>query len=121
MNYFNSKTGLFRFSDGTIASAYSGTGDGKNNPEMEAFPNEGPIPVGKWSIGSPRDDIHMGPYILPLEPIGHDAHGRSHFYIHGDNAAHDASHGCIIMSPAGLRRKIYQSGDHMLLVTNEVT
>lgn len=118
MHIFNSRTGLFRFSDGTCAIAYSGHGDGINNPSLEAIRGVGPIPVGLWDIMNPHDSSVTGPYSLPLVPVEHDAHGRTLFRIHGDNRKGDksASHGCIIMSPLCLRRKIYQSGVHRLEV-----
>lgn len=121
MHIFNSRSGLFRFSDGTYAVAYSGSGNGINNPALEAVPSIGPIPAGMWDIGGPYDSARVGPYALPLIPVGHDAHGRSAFRIHGDSNTgyRIASRGCIIMSPSGLRRKIWQSGEHTLKVTSE--
>ena len=116
MNIYNSKTGMFRFTDLSFSHCYSGTGKGRNNPAMEAVKAVGPIPRGMWLIIGVKDSVNTGPYSLILEPVEHDAHGRSLFRIHGDNKEHDASHGCIIMSPLELRRKIWQSGDHSLRV-----
>jgi hypothetical protein len=80
-------------------TGYSGFGIGLNNGALEAEPDIGPIPKGKWKIAR-WDDVHgeKGPIVAVLNPIGHDAHGRTGFLIHGDNAAmnHTASHGCII-------------------------
>jgi hypothetical protein len=83
-----------------IATGYSGHGEGLNNPALEADPGVGPIPAGTWRIGPPEPHPNLGPLAMPLTPLGHDAHGRSAFFIHGDNAEvdHSASHGCIILS-----------------------
>lgn len=98
---------LYRQRDGEIdldghyeGLGYSGRGAARNNPAMEAMPNLGPIPRGKYSIGPAHDHPALGPIVFNLEPVGHDAHGRSAFRIHGDNMAHDASHGCIIAGRA---------------------
>lgn len=88
--------------DGTlIATGYSGSGhtlaEGRDNPDMERVPKHGPIPEGLWKIGSPYDHPHLGPVVMNLEAVDANTFGRSLFRIHGDNAAHDASEGCIIM------------------------
>lgn len=79
-------------------TAYSGHGEGRNNTAMEDVPNIGPIPRGKYKIVQPPQANHpkLGPIVFHLEPVGHDAHGRTAFRIHGDNKNHDASEGCII-------------------------
>lgn len=98
---------------------YSGAGrtatEGRNNPAMEAVQAKGPIPRGRWQIGAPYDHPHLGPLTMNLAPVDHDAHGRSAFRIHGDNAADDASHGCIIMARP-IRDLIVGSGDRSLEV-----
>jgi len=110
-------TGRLSLGDQTIASGYSGHGEAKNKPEAEQQVGEGPIPRGAWRIGAPYDSKNVGPYALPLEPVGHDAHGRSAFRIHGDSksAPGTASHGCIIL-PRAIRERIWKSGDHDLQV-----
>jgi lipoprotein-anchoring transpeptidase ErfK/SrfK len=95
---------MYRQLDGEItldgnfeAYGYSGSGVGKNNPDLENVPNVGPIPRGRYLIQQPPyDDPHKGQIVFRLTPVGHDAHGRSGFLIHGDNITHTASHGCII-------------------------
>ncbi len=52
---------------------------------------------------------------MNLDPVGHDALGRTDFRIHGDNVNHDASHGCIILGPL-IRRAIADSADKVLEV-----
>ncbi len=77
---------------------YSGRGAGRNQPDREADPMLGPIPRGKWSISLCAESEHprLAMPVFRLMPIGHNAHGRSGFLIHGDNDIHDASEGCII-------------------------
>lgn len=102
-----------------VGQGYSGDGpalvDGRNNPAMEAVQGRGPIPRGRWRIGPPRHSRRVGPHAMDLSPVGHDAHGRSAFMIHGDDAESDASRGCIILSRA-LRRQISDSGDREMEV-----
>lgn len=95
---------------------YSGTGEGRNNPEMEAVQSVGPIPRGKYSVGAMRDGGTLGPMVFDLLPQGHSAHGRSLFRIHGDNKTHDASHGCIVAGRS-VREEIASSAQSTLLVT----
>lgn len=98
MHTYQSKSGLLTLNNGAILPCYSGNGDGRNNPFMEAVPNVGPIPHGDWLIGPPYDSVKTGPFTLPLyraaaEPV---PGSRSAFRIHGNNRTNDASHGCII-------------------------
>lgn len=111
----------YRQSDGELlhdgafeGTGYSGTGIGRNNPAMEAVANEGPIPAGSYSIGRAHDESVLGPCVFALTPHG-DTHGRSEFYVHGDNARHDASEGCVILGPS-IRHLIRDSGDTALEV-----
>lgn len=83
----------------TEGIGYSGHGVGLNNGALEAEACIGPIPKGRWHIAEWFDNYKdKGPIVARLEPVGHDAHGRSGFLIHGDNAAmnYTASDGCII-------------------------
>lgn len=81
-----------------LCLGYSGHGDNRNNPDAEALRASGPIPRGLWRVGAPRDHSTLGAFAFPLEPVDHKAHGRTAFYIHGDNRKADgsASTGCII-------------------------
>lgn len=99
-----------------VARGYSGRGQGRNNPAMEAVRAVGPIPAGRWRIGPPRTSARTGPHVMELTPVGHDAHGRSAFQIHGDNAAGDVSSGCIVL-PRVYRETISKSGSKTLEVT----
>ena len=88
-----------------VGKGYSGKGEGLNNPAKEDVENLGPIPRGEWSIGPHFKHETKGPVVMRLTPIGHKAHDRSGFLIHGDNDKmnHTASNGCIIL-PAELRK-----------------
>lgn len=101
-----------------VGIGYSGHGAGLNNPAMESVPDVGPIPRGMWRIVR-WDDHHAdkGPIVAVLEPVGHSAHGRTGFLIHGDNAEmnHTASHGCIIDSH-DIRIALRASGETQLEV-----
>lgn len=102
----------------TCFSGYSGAGhtlaEGRNNPDMQDAIAKGPLPVGSYTIGVPHTSAHTGPYTMDLTPNpGNDMHGRSLFRIHGNNAANDASEGCIILPPDA-RRAVWESGDHAL-------
>lgn len=96
---------------------YSGTGPGRNNPNMQDVPDVGPIPAGKYKIGMAYDDPTLGKIVMHLDPLpGTNTFGRSLFRIHGDNVEHDASHGCVIAAKH-IREMINTSRDRVLLVT----
>jgi hypothetical protein len=98
-------------------SGYSGSGAGRDAPAMQEREGVGPIPQGRYRIGPAYDDPRLGPCVMHLDPLpGTNTFGRSLFRIHGDNARHDASHGCIILGPA-IRRLIAADPDRALLVT----
>ena len=105
--------------NGAVAGqGYSGFGEGKNNPAMQAVVDVGPIPQGVYRIGPPHDTTTHGPHVMDLTPApGTDTHGRDGFLIHGDSLEHPgaASHGCIILGH-DLRVKISGSGDGQLQV-----
>lgn len=100
-----------------LARGYSGNGEGLNNPAMEAVRDTGPIPRGEWMIGPAYTHGRLGPVAMRLQPYGHKAHGRTAFFIHGDNGLgnRSASHGCIILGP-NVRRVVDASPDHVLVV-----
>lgn len=111
-------TGEIAIDGHAIGFGYSGHGVGLNNPDLEAMQNIGPIPRGQWLI-TRWDDHHAekGPQVAVLSPVGHDAHGRSCFLIHGDNPAlnHTASHGCIVAART-IRDALRASGETALEV-----
>ncbi len=106
-----------------VAFGYSGCGEGKNNCEAQEQHNIGPIPVGSYIIGPPRDinGGPHGPYVLPLVPDPkNEMFGRSGFLIHGDNIHEPgtASEGCVIM-PRDIRTAVWASGDlHLEVIAN---
>ena len=104
--------------DGTFqGTGYSGRDTGRNNPQAQGEQGVGPVPRGRYEIGDATSDAHLGPCIMPLRPLPDtDTLGRSGFFIHGDNARHDASHGCIILGPA-IRHLIAGSADRDLTVS----
>jgi hypothetical protein len=110
---YSQTTGAISHDGIALGHGYSGFASGKNNPKAECLQAVGPIPRGKLKI-TRWDDQHgdKGPQVAVLAPVGHDAHGRSAFLIHGDSksAPGTASHGCIILS-RDLRDQIRNSGD----------
>lgn len=108
-------SGQLRQNNELVATGYSGCGDGRNNPAEQAVPNVGPIPQGRYSIGVEFNAPVQGPCTMRLTPEGHDALGRDGFLIHGDNATHDASTGCIVLPPEA-REQIAASADRELEV-----
>lgn len=82
-----------------LGVGYSGHGAFINRPERETEVGLGPIPRGVWKMGGAYDHPRLGPTAIPLVPFGHTAHGRTEFFIHGDNSRRDgsASRGCIIL------------------------
>jgi hypothetical protein len=116
---YSQSTGRLRLNGQVVGTGYSGAGltstTGRNNSSMQSVANAGPIPQGQWTIGAPISHATKGPMVMRLTPVGHTALGRSGFLIHGNNAANNASEGCIILGPA-LRLQIAQSGDTALSV-----
>lgn len=117
---YSQKTGILSLDGKEIARGYSGKGEGLNNPVKEKVRNVGPIPAGMWQIGKAFNHPRLGPVVMPLTPIGHDAQGRDDFLIHGDNAKMNmtASEGCIILDRA-IRDKIANSKITKLKVVAE--
>lgn len=100
-----------------LGAGYSGFGAGRNNLEKVKVPMVGPIPPGRYRIGKPYAHARLGPVTMNLDPLpGTEMFGRCLFRIHGDNATHDASHGCIVLARP-LREAIASSGDRILDVT----
>lgn len=113
---YTQSSGQLHHNGKLIATGYSGRGEGRNNPALEAGRAVGPLPRGRWKVvGPPYNSANVGPYALKLEPVGHNAHGRTAFRIHGNNKANDASHGCLIF-PRNIRELVWSSGDRDLEV-----
>lgn len=106
-----------------LAQGYSGFGNGKNVPSMQADADIGPIPAGSYTIMAPVDTQEHGPYVLRLEPSpANQMFGRAGFLMHGDSIDHpgQASRGCIIM-PRFARERVWESGDRTLTVVPDST
>ena len=110
------KTGELSHDGAYEGTGYSGRDKGRDNPGAQTIRDLGPVPEGLYSIGAAFDHPRLGPCVMPLYPEpGTNTFGRTAFYIHGDNARHDASHGCIILGPA-IRERIASDPDHKLTV-----
>jgi len=114
--YYQS-SGRLEFSGQSVATGYSGAPGHRNNPASEDRRNLGPIPRGRYRIEEPRTSTRTGPYVLPLNSVGHSAHGRRDFQIHGDSRRSPgaASTGCIIL-PRNVRERIWASGEREIEV-----
>lgn len=83
-----------------VGGGYSGHPPYVNDASAEALKARGPIPRGVYRVGRGFDHVRLGRLVFYLEPAsGTVMHGRSGFFIHGDNEYGDnsASHGCIIL------------------------
>ena len=112
---YDQSSGKLSYNESYVGMGYSGAGACKNDPTCERKVGAGPIPRGAWRIGGYDDS--KGPLTIDLEPVGHNAHGRTLFRIHGDSIRNPgtASEGCIIM-PRSIRQKIAGSADKTLTV-----
>jgi len=115
---YSIRSGELRHDGRKIATGYSGkSGECRNNPDAITKHDCGPIPSGIWLIGWHYDDPRRGPITIRLDPAPTTIlYGRSGFLIHGDNAQHDASTGCIILDRM-TREQIVSSDDRLLMVT----
>jgi lipoprotein-anchoring transpeptidase ErfK/SrfK len=81
-----------------IGAGYSGRNEGRNNPKLAVVADIGPIPPGRYAVGTAYEDSRLGPCVMAPAPKGETiTFGRSLFRIHGDNLQHDTSHGCIVL------------------------
>jgi hypothetical protein len=114
---------LFEAAGHVVGNGYSGHGEGLNNPEWEDKVGAGPVPCGKYAIGSPHTPIdHLGPVALPLIPAPeNDMKGRCGFFIHGDNQFlnQSASNGCIILVRPVRELLAYHAREKLLIVVAE--
>jgi hypothetical protein len=121
---YDQSSGELRRNGNLISRGYSGKGRGKNNPSLQGVRGIGPIPAGRWKMRNVYNSRNVGPYTITLWADDarlndvHEATGRSAFRIHGDSirAPGTASKGCIIL-PRAIRQRMWESGDHDLLVT----
>lgn len=119
---YSQSTGELSKDGKSIGTGYSGRNvqdgpQGRNNPELEATPDVGPIPRGLYTIGDPVKVQNNAPPVFPLTPDGHDACGRSGFEIHGNNVRNDASRGCVILDfPVRVAIEALLKEDHSIEV-----
>jgi hypothetical protein len=99
--------------------AYSGHGEGLNNPYWEAVTNAGPIPAGEWHIGPVCVEAHrVGPLAMPLTAMeGTDAQGHRALLIRGEGDGTDHTSGFgSIFTIRSAREIIAESADRVLAV-----
>ncbi|WP_442789675.1 tlde1 domain-containing protein [Novosphingobium sp. SL115] len=109
----------FRF----VATGYAGAPGFVNDPDADHLRQRGPIPRGQYWIRERKHSRFQSPafFLDPFEE--NEMHGRSGFWIHGDNARlnRSGSTGCIVIGwhdRAWIGRQI--SGNHVspvLIVT----
>lgn len=116
---FEQSTGRLLRPDGTLAGVgYAGRGPGRNNAALQAVKNTGPIPQGLYYRGEAVKHPKMGPVCIPLRPDPNNRmFKRDSFYVHGDNAVGDASHGCPVL-PRSARLEFANSPDPYLRVVS---
>ena len=121
---FEQRTGNVRDPSGKLLAitGYSGGNcgknpEGKNNPDMQGVKGIGPLPRGIYTMQTPVDHTHLGPFAIPLLPdASNDMLGRGGFYIHGDTVpSGNASEGCIIV-PRWVRNAMWASGEQLQVV-----
>jgi hypothetical protein len=118
--YSQSNGYLYDAAMNLVAVGYAGAGEGRNNPGMHHVKNTGPLPAGLYRIEKPITHAKLGPVALPLTPdAGNVMHGRSAFYIHGDNKTNDASEGCIILQRM-TRELLAKAKDRWLVVVHGI-
>lgn len=122
MHVYEQATGRWLDPTGRVlGTGYSGKDWGKNQPATQSIANTGPLPEGLYLIGSPRDTITHGPFVLPLTPDpANNMWGRKSFLVHGDSLVSpgSASEGCIILAITVRRAiaAISESSDNLLQV-----
>lgn len=82
-----------------VGRGYAGAPGSVNDPEMDHVRSKGPLPKGRYRIREVSHPRFAAP-ALRLDPEAETVlHGRSGFYIHGDNIRgnRSASSGCIIL------------------------
>jgi hypothetical protein len=93
---------------------------GKNNPNMCSVHFIGPLPPGKYNIGSFENHPVVGENSAQLTQISGNTFGRSAFFIHGQEAPNGSnylqeSEGCIVV-PHNDRLKIAALAPKILTV-----
>ena len=114
MNTFKQSTGEFFRADGTLmGTGWAGQGAGENNPAAQNQEGIGPLPQGNYTIGSPYDNPHTGPFTMDLTPAPeNEMFGRSLFRIHGAAKTNPelSSEGCFVQLRP-VREALWNEGD----------
>jgi hypothetical protein len=77
---YSQSTGELKLNNQLVTDdGYSGFGQGRDNPQMENIRNVGLIPRGPYTIGRAHQHPSKRPMVMSLTPVGHLAHGRTHF------------------------------------------
>lgn len=104
-----------------LGRGYAGHPPFVNDTASERLVAKGPIPRGRYRVHRPFDHVRLGPLCFFLEPRKEtDMHGRSGFFIHGDNefGNQTASFGCIVL-PRSVRQKLVDYAPIDLAVIGE--
>jgi hypothetical protein len=65
---YNQTTGQLKLDNKLICTGYSGKGQARNNPAMQAV-KDGPIPIGEYMITGKQDDPNLGGQNIGLLPV----------------------------------------------------
>ena len=114
---YKQSTGELTHNGVMVGTGYSGKSIWQNKPAAETFRDQGPIPRGPYRIGVTQAHPTKGSVTMGLTPLGHLAHGRTAFLIHGDSidSPGNGSEGCIVLGKV-FRNRIADSGDTVLVV-----
>jgi hypothetical protein len=114
---YSQRLGVLSHDTEEVGNGYAGKELDCNNPWSETKVGYGPIPRGLYKIGSSYKHPKLGSFTMNVTPVGHNAHGRTAFRIHGDSRLRPgaASEGCIIL-PLAIRQMISESNDKELFV-----
>ena len=100
--YYHQKSGYLVFGSGDsarlVALCYAGAPGFVNDPSADHLRSKGPLPKGRYKIVEHEHPRFARPALrLDPEPEN-EMHGRSGFWIHGDNKKRNrtASSGCIV-------------------------
>lgn len=120
---FNIRLGQVTGPNNLRWNAFSGHGEGYDNPAAVDQKGVGPLPPGLYACGALEPShASLGSFVMSLSRLDlGSSYGRGSFYIHGAAAVHPelSSDGCIILQ-RGCRRLMDQimtkAGDRQLRV-----
>ena len=126
MKYVQLTGKLFTDAGEIMGTGYAGGNcgqnpEGRNNPDMQDAKAIGPLPCGRYRLGEPVMQSHLGPYAIPLIPdASNEMYGRGAFYMHGDrtNAPGCASEGCVIQG-RNVREEAVATGEFLDVVRGD--